>query len=138
MKRWMLMFALIFGGALLFAACALPAIQPVPAAIPAAEDTAEPDTATEATPLAAVPQQTVEVIEDGAAPSFSTFEWTTDFSRRTVEWDELISGGPPKDGIPAIDDPSFESIEAASSWLTERDPVIVFAHEGVARAYPGD
>jgi hypothetical protein len=130
MKRWILIFTVILGAALVFAACALPAIQPAPASVAAT------DTPVEEESMAAVPQRTLEVIEDGAAPSFSTFEWTTDFSRRTVAWDEIISGGPPKDGIPAIDDPSFESIEAASSWLTERDPVIVFAHEGVARAYP--
>jgi hypothetical protein len=35
-------------------------------------------------------------------------EWPkTDFSRRTVELAENESGGPPKDGIPAIDRPSF-------------------------------
>jgi hypothetical protein len=35
-------------------------------------------------------------------------EWPkTDFSRRTVELAEIESGGPPKDGIPAIDRPRF-------------------------------
>jgi hypothetical protein len=63
-------------------------------------------------------------------------DWRTDFRKRTVEWSEVLSGGPPKDGIPAIDEPQFESIEAASSWLSERDPVILFEHDGDARAYP--
>jgi hypothetical protein len=71
-----------------------------------------------------------------AEPSFSTSEWSTDFTRRTVEWEDIISGGPPKDGIPAIDEPAFESIEAAATWLNERDPVIVFAEGGDVRAYP--
>jgi hypothetical protein len=30
-------------------------------------------------------------------------EWRTDFSQHTVPLDEIVSGGPPKDGIPAID-----------------------------------
>jgi hypothetical protein len=35
-------------------------------------------------------------------------EWPrTDFARHTVPLDEIISGGPPKDGIPAIDEPKF-------------------------------
>ena len=36
-------------------------------------------------------------------------EWPeTDFTRTTVpDWSELISGGPPKDGIPALSDPDF-------------------------------
>ena len=63
-------------------------------------------------------------------------EWATDFSRRTVEWDEILSGGPPKDGIPAIDAPAVESVDEAATWLTDRDPVILFEHNGEARAYP--
>ncbi len=62
--------------------------------------------------------------------------WRTDFSRRTVPWEEIISGGPPKDGIPAIDEPTFESPESAREWLSDRDPVILFEHNGHARAYP--
>ena len=35
-------------------------------------------------------------------------EWPrTDFSRKTVDLVEITSGGPPKDGIPAIDRPQF-------------------------------
>ncbi len=71
-----------------------------------------------------------------AEPPFSTSEWSTDFTLRTVDWEEIVSGGPPKDGIPAIDAPAFESVEAASAWLSERDPVIVFAEGEDVRAYP--
>lgn len=71
-----------------------------------------------------------------SAPPFSTSEWTTDFTRRTIAWEDVISGGPPKDGIPAISDPTFEPVVAASAWLSDRDPVIVFAEAGDARAYP--
>lgn len=60
----------------------------------------------------------------------------TDFSRTTVDLDEIISGGPPKDGIPAIDRPRFVSIKAADKWLDPREPVIVVASRGQARAYP--
>ena len=71
-----------------------------------------------------------------AAPPFSTSEWTTDFTRRTIAWEDVISGGPPKDGIPAIDDPTFEPVAAAATWLSDRDPVIVFAEADDVRAYP--
>jgi hypothetical protein len=41
-------------------------------------------------------------------------EWPkTDFSKRTVELAEIESGGPPKDGIPAIDRPRFVGTPAA-------------------------
>ena len=69
-------------------------------------------------------------------PPFGTGGWITDFSRRTVEWNEILSGGPPKDGIPAIDVPSYENVADADAWLSERDPVIFFANNGEARAYP--
>lgn len=51
-------------------------------------------------------------------------------------FDEIISGGVPRDGIPPIDNPTFESIEAASGWLQPQSPVIAFELNEVARAYP--
>ncbi|MEE9598013.1 MAG: hypothetical protein V3V96_14665, partial [Acidiferrobacterales bacterium] len=45
-------------------------------------------------------------------------EWPeTDFSQTAVDLNEIMSGGPPKDGIPAIDDPKFVSSEDADGWL---------------------
>ncbi len=87
----------------------------------------------------------VAVVADGGAagvllppapPPFSTNEWATDFTRRTIAWEDVISGGPPKDGIPAISDPTFESVAAAGGWLSDRDPVIMFEEDGDVRAYP--
>ena len=46
-----------------------------------------------------------------------------------------ISGGPPKDGIPSIDDPSF--VEAPDvDFLDPGDPVFGVARDGVVKAYP--
>ena len=85
---------------------------------------------------AGVPQLSGDLIADGVPPPFRTRGFTTDFSRRTVEWDSILSGGPPKDGIPAVDSPEFESIAAGDEWLEELDPVILFSHGDAARAYP--
>jgi hypothetical protein len=64
-------------------------------------------------------------------------EWPrTDFSKHTVSFAEIESGGPPKDGIPAIDRPQFIAPAKAVRWLDRREPVIVFEHRGDARAYP--
>ena len=64
-------------------------------------------------------------------------EWPkTDFSKRTVELSEIESGGPPKDGIPAIDKPRFVSVNAARSWLKPKEPVIVVRVGAKARAHP--
>ncbi len=67
---------------------------------------------------------------------FDTRAWDTDFSKHSVPLHEIMSGGPPKDGIPAIDDPEFVSVDEADDWMGDREPIIVFEHEGVARGYP--
>jgi len=45
------------------------------------------------------------------------------------------SGGPPKDGIPSIDEPTFVSSEEAG-FLDPGDPVFGIVSDGEARAYP--
>ncbi len=62
--------------------------------------------------------------------------WDTDFTRTTISFDEIMTGGPPKDGIPSIDDPQFESIEDADFWLDDLEPVQVVDLNGDVRAYP--
>jgi hypothetical protein len=64
-------------------------------------------------------------------------EWPkTDFSKRTVELAEIESGGPPKDGIAAIDRPRFVAVSAARAWLKPKEPVIALRLGAKARAYP--
>lgn len=73
-----------------------------------------------------------------ASPEFWSFEWpNTDFENTTVKrWVEIMSGGPPKDGIPALDDPSFMAV-ADKPDLMPREPVITLEIEGeTPRAYP--
>ena len=66
-----------------------------------------------------------------------TSEWKlTNFDIVTVDPDEILSGGPRKDGIPAIDKPAFVSYADAASWLADNEPVVAFEYEGKARAYP--
>lgn len=62
--------------------------------------------------------------------------WKTDTSKRSIELSELKSGGPPKDGIPAINNPDFVSSTEADSWIDADEPVISFEMNGIARAYP--
>jgi hypothetical protein len=62
-------------------------------------------------------------------------EWPdTDFTLHSVPLDEIISGGPPRDGIPSIDAPAF--VPAAEAGLADNEPVIGLVIEGDARAYP--
>lgn len=61
--------------------------------------------------------------------------WKTDFSRTTIPFEEIISGGPPRDGIPPIDEPTFKPA-AEITDIAEREPVIVYPINAAARAYP--
>jgi hypothetical protein len=66
----------------------------------------------------------------------ATRSWNTNWSKRTIEYDELLSGGPPRDGIPSIDDPLFIRPDEAARWLADNEPVIALEIGGDARAYP--
>ncbi len=60
----------------------------------------------------------------------------TAFSQSTIDLGEVISGGPPKDGIPALSNPSFISTDVETA-LSDREPVMTVAVDGqAARAYP--
>ncbi|WP_435345036.1 DUF3179 domain-containing protein [Haloarchaeobius sp. HRN-SO-5] len=48
----------------------------------------------------------------------------------------VVSGGPPKDGIPSIDAPTFESVADVDDRLQPGDPVFSVVVDGEARAYP--
>lgn len=62
--------------------------------------------------------------------------WTrTDFSKHAIDWSEIISGGPPKDGIPSIDAPRFIPI-GEEKQVAANEPVIGLEINGIARAYP--
>ncbi|MBD3309340.1 DUF3179 domain-containing protein [candidate division KSB3 bacterium] len=69
-------------------------------------------------------------------PEGAQTEFQTDFSQHSVPYDEILSGGPPKEGIPAIDDPTFISVTEADEWLEPQEPVVLFRIDQKARAYP--
>jgi len=69
-------------------------------------------------------------------PPFDTSEWKTDFGKHTVPLSEIMSGGPPKDGIRSIDAPEFVGVGAADGWLKPHEPVILLVRGDDVRAYP--
>jgi hypothetical protein len=123
--KWMVI-TLVAG--LLLAACA--------ANLPEGEPPAE--TRNQPLPLeetAAVLQQPT-LLPPQMPPRGAEREFSTDFSKASVYFDEILSGGPPKDGIPAIDSPSFVTVDEAEAWLQDVEPVILVELDGQARAYP--
>ena len=84
------------------------------------------------TPVPAIP----ELLPDEDPPRGAEQQFSTDFSRHTIPYSDILSGGPPKDGIPAIDNPQFISSAAADDWLADLEPVIVLQQNGDTRIYP--
>jgi hypothetical protein len=72
---------------------------------------------------------------EGGSARPLTSGWNTDFSKRAVPLLQFQSGGPGKDGIPALDGPRFVHAEAVD-FLESNEPVIALELEGAARAYP--
>ncbi len=77
-----------------------------------------------------------EPFADSPSLKFSATGWKTDFCQHSVPYEEIRSGGPPRDGIPPIDQPKFVSNAEASQWIKDVEPVIALEVDGEARAYP--
>jgi hypothetical protein len=77
------------------------------------------------------------VTSASADPSFWKFEWPkTDFEKNSIRnWVEIMSGGPPKDGIPALTDPKFRKA-SSETRIKGPEPVITVEINGDVRAYP--
>jgi hypothetical protein len=75
-------------------------------------------------PAPASPQPAFTSLPAEAPPRGAEGEFTTDFSKHNIPYSEVLSGGPPKDGIPSIDAPNFQSTSEADEWLDDREPVV--------------
>jgi hypothetical protein len=56
--------------------------------------------------------------------------------KHSVPLEEIVGGGPPRDGIPSIDNPQFISVGDADQLLAEGEPGIALSLDGVNRFYP--
>ena len=68
----------------------------------------------------------------GVSSGFGTEKKTSETSR--VNPAEILSGGPPKDGIPSIDHPLFDTVETTP--FGKNEPILGILVESEARAYP--
>ena len=58
----------------------------------------------------------------------------TDFSKTSIDIKKIKNGGPPKDGIPSIDKPKFEALNA-TQFPDDAEGILV-QHDGQQRFYP--
>lgn len=95
----------------------------------------QPDSVTEtSSPPSSLNSPTL--LPEEPPPARAESEFTTDFSKHSVPYSEILSGGPPKDGIPPIDAPQFIPVNEADKWLENREPVVFVQVGDDARAYP--
>ena len=53
-----------------------------------------------------------------------------------VNPNKILSGGPPMDGIPSLDNPKYVSLEEADEWIEDNELVLAIIYKGVKRVYP--
>lgn len=70
-----------------------------------------------------------------ADPRFARDWPQTDFSKAIIDLQDVISGGPSKDGIPAIDSPRHIPV-ARETRLADREGVLSLTLNGETRAWP--
>ena len=102
---------------------------PTPEPTPTPEPRPEPTSTPEPTPGASSGQL-------DKPPASLTYGWKTDFTKHSVPYSEIMSGGPPRDGIPPIDSPKFETVADAPDYFVDHEPVVSFEFNGEAKAYP--
>ncbi len=84
------------------------------------------------------PAVTLEPVEQSAkehGPSALDNLADTRLPRPLVDPARIISGGPPPDGIPAVDQPAFQQASAVD-WLDDGEGVLSLTVRGRTRAYP--
>ena len=71
-----------------------------------------------------------------SGPSALDSMFSDEFPEPLIDPDEVISGGPPPDGIPPIDNPAFLDVVDNLELLPANEPVVVLEINGDAKAYP--
>ena len=82
-----------------------------------------------------VTPSTMENSQFPAIPSSKLTMMETNGVKHLIPLDKIKGGGPPKDGIPSIDNPVFASIQD-SHFISDSDTVIGLEINGQAKAYP--
>lgn len=77
----------------------------------------------------------VVLLSMAAGACYSQTKNGFDLNDSSVDPDQVEHGGPGRDGIPSIDEPTFETAEEAS-WLRDGDRVIGVSYRNVVKAYP--
>jgi hypothetical protein len=61
---------------------------------------------------------------------------TNSGTKYIVDPSKIIGGGPPKDGIPSIDNPKFVTVKEADKWIQDNELVLTIIYKDIKRVYP--
>ena len=84
---------------------------------------------------AVAPPETIQVSTESEAVTPPETIMVTKGLKHIVPLDKIRSGGPPKDGIPSIDDPKFVTV-SESQFMSDSDIVVGLEINGEIKAYP--
>ncbi|MDP6514688.1 MAG: DUF3179 domain-containing protein, partial [SAR202 cluster bacterium] len=97
----------------------------------------EPTAPSIASPTPELANTPVPTPNASTAPQRLTYGWDqTDFTKHSVPFSEIFSGGPPRDGIPPIDSPKFIPVSDTPDYMNDNEPVVTLEINGESKAYP--
>lgn len=74
-------------------------------------------------------------LQDTGTQTSDEVKTLEDGTKYIIHPSKIRGGGPPKDGIPSIDNPKYVKAKDVD-WLTEEELVLGIEYRGVSRAYP--
>lgn len=85
------------------------------------------------------PTTEVKVTPETRQTEFSDIGLQTNTAISSIPLTEVLSGGPEKDGIPALKNPSkWDDVGAARNWLKDDHLGVLYEYQGTKRFYPFD
>lgn len=90
-------------------------------------------------PLACTPQQREDELTVEKKATYipaGSGQKPFDVTRHVIALDQIQLGGPPKNGIPALDHPAFTNASEADRTLKAEDIVLGVEFTGISKAYP--
>lgn len=83
-----------------------------------------------------LPKNIGEVTQTETNDAGQEIKTTSKGIKYIVDPDKIRGGGPPKDGIPSIDNPKYVTVEEADEWIQDNELVLAIIYKGVKRVYP--
>ncbi len=84
---------------------------------------------------AAATAEGIPIIRDNERPAHYGLDWSTEWGIRLIDLDEL-SQGAWRDAIPALSGPLYVTLEEASAYYDDAEPLVQVGVNGDVRGYP--